>query len=77
MAVGIFVFDVELFTSELVRRRKAQRPLSSQLLDIPGVLFHLGTFAKPWFYESVILSAAKNLRLWGLIETLRFAQSLP
>ena len=40
VAVGIFVFDFQLFTGELVRKRKGQRLLSSQLLDIPGVLFH-------------------------------------
>ena len=33
-----------------------------------------GTLTKPWFYECVILSAAKNLSLCGSIEALRFAQ---
>ena len=36
--------------------------------------FELRHSTKPRVYESVILSAAKNLRLCGLIETLRFAQ---
>ena len=36
--------------------------------------FELRHSTKPRVYESVILSAAKNLGLCGLIETLRFAQ---
>ena len=34
----------------------------------------LGTLTKPWFHGFVILSAAKNLRLYGSIETVRFAR---
>ena len=39
-----------------------------------GCVGLLGILTKPWFYGFVILSEAKNLSLYGLIQTLRFAQ---